>query len=66
MHNNETHLLICTVPWSHVTMKWMAVFFVVCFFAWMLCIACGNSRAGKTVHMDELLTSRGQILSLTN
>lgn len=32
MHNNETHLLICTVPWSHVTMKWMAVFFVVCFF----------------------------------
>lgn len=23
MHNNESHLLMCTVPWSHMTMKWM-------------------------------------------
>lgn len=23
MHNNETHLLMCSVPWSHMTMKWM-------------------------------------------
>lgn len=35
MHNNETHLLVCTVPWSYMTMKWMTVlvFFFVAFFA---------------------------------
>lgn len=59
MHNNETHLLMCTVPWSHVTMKWMTG------FLWHGSYRSKVSRAEaveqvKTVYMDELLLRQAQ------
>lgn len=58
MHNNETHLLMCTVPWSHMTMKLMTVF-----FAWMLQACVSHVEVHeqvKTVN-DPMQTNQNQI-----
>lgn len=56
MHNNETHLLMCTVPWSHMTMKWMTGFLLHgCYRP--VCRMWRLAEQVKTVHMDELPSS---------